>query len=88
MTTPAEVRFELERKLLSLAQGDMVPLIMGIHSVVVEGNTVHVGYDIVPPPPNADLLDFDFERPAVVGRDEVRDFAHWLAWSDYGETVH
>jgi hypothetical protein len=84
--TPGEIRFELERTLLLLAnERGMVPLIMGIHSVVVEGNTVSVGYDIVP---GDEVLFFDFERPALVSPDDVRDFASWLAWSGRGETVH
>jgi hypothetical protein len=86
MMTPAEVKFQLDRKLLSLAQGGRVPVITGIHSVVVEGNTVHVGYDLVPD--DATPLFFEFERPQLVSRDDVGAFASWLAWSDYGETVH
>jgi hypothetical protein len=50
MTTPAEIRFELERRLLSLAnERGMVPLIMSVHSVVMMAdNVVSVGYDITP----------------------------------------
>ena len=86
MTTPAEIRFELQRRLLSLAnERGLVPLITDVHSVVVEGNTVSVGYDIVP---GDEILFFEFERPALVSRDDVRDFAAWLAWSGNGETIH
>lgn len=87
MTTPAEVRFELQRKLLSLAQNGMVPLIMGIHSVVVEGKEVSVIHDVVPDACGNGLL-FEFELPALVSRDELADFSRWLAWSGRGETLH
>jgi hypothetical protein len=88
MITPGEVKFALERKLLSLAENGRVPLIMGVHSVVVEGNTVHVGYDIVPDPIGNGVLFFEFERPQLVSRDDVRDFTAWLAWSDNVVTIH
>ena len=86
MKTPAEIRFDLQRALLSLVnERGLIPLITDVHSVVVEGNTVSVGYDIVP---GDEVLFFDFEKPAVVGKDEVRDFAAWLAWGDHGATIH
>jgi hypothetical protein len=86
MTSPHEIKFQLGRKLLSLAQGGRVPVITGIHSVVVEGDTVHVGYDLLPD--DATPLFFEFERPQLVSRDDIKAFTTWLAWSDYGETVH
>jgi hypothetical protein len=44
-----------------------------------------VGYDIAP---SGEIWFFELERPAQVGREELRDFSAWLAWSDHGETVH
>ena len=87
MKTPAEIRFDLQRTLLSLTnERGLVPLVTDIHSVVLmEGNMVSVGYDIVP---GDEILFFEFERPALVSRDDVRDFAAWLAWSGSGETIH
>ena len=86
MKTPAEIRFDLQRALLSLVnERGLIPLITDVHSVVVEGNTVSVGYDIVP---GDEILFFEFERPALVSREDVRDFAAWLAWSGSGETIH
>ena len=86
--TPAEVKFELERTLLSLAQGGKVPHIMGVHSVVVEGDTVFVWYDITPEVNGHRVLDFEFERPELVALDDVREFAEWLATSGYDGAVH
>jgi hypothetical protein len=52
MTTPHEIKFRLEQRLLALAgDGGPVPVITGVHSITVEGNTVFVGYDLLPPPP-------------------------------------
>jgi hypothetical protein len=85
---PHEVKFELQRKLLSLVQEDgKVPMITSIHSVAAEGNTVFVGYDLLTADPG-DILFFEFERPQLVGPYEIDDFARWLAWSDLGETMH
>jgi hypothetical protein len=56
-------------------------------SVRVEGDTVSVGYDIAPTEYEGPLF-FEFQRPAVVSRDDLREFSAWLAWSDAGETVH
>lgn len=85
MTTPAELKFALDALLVKLARGGPLPTITGIHSVYTEGDHIHVAYDLA----NADApLDFDFERPAVVGRDELQTFACWLAWSDYGAITH
>jgi hypothetical protein len=80
MTTPHEVKFQLDRRLLSLAQGGRVPVISGIHSVVVEGDTVHVGYDLVPD--DVTPLFFEFVRPQLVSRDDIKDFTVWLAFGD------
>jgi hypothetical protein len=49
---------------------------------------VHVGYDITPDPIGDGVLFFEFERPQLVSRDEIREFTTWLAWSGHGETVH
>jgi hypothetical protein len=86
--TPAEIRFKLEAKLLSLAnERGLVPLITDVHSVAVEDNTVFVIYDIVPDE-GGNGLHFEFERPQLVSCDDVREFTKWLAWSGHGETVH
>ena len=34
------------------------------------------------------FLFFEFQRPALVGRDDVGAFAAWLAFSGHGETLH
>jgi hypothetical protein len=86
MMNPHEIKFQLDRKLLALAQGGRVPVISSIHSVVVEGNTVHVGYDLLHS--DRDVLFFEFEQPQLVSRDDITAFATWLAWSDLGETGH
>jgi hypothetical protein len=44
--TPAEVKFALDAKLLSLARGGRVPVIASVHSAVLENNVVYVMYDI------------------------------------------
>ena len=84
MTTPAEVKFALDRQLLAFAnERGLVPMIMDVHSVVVEGNVVHAGYDI-----GDEVLFFEFERPQLVSPDDVRAFVSWLAWGDHGATIH
>lgn len=35
-----------------------------------------------------DLLFFEYQPPELVSPEDVRAFTAWLAWSDYGETVH
>jgi hypothetical protein len=86
--TPHEVKFALDRKLLELARGGVVPVITGLHSVYVEGDTVSVGYDIAPDPTGDGILFFEFELPALVSRDDLRAFGEWLASSGYGGTLH
>lgn len=85
MSHPQEIKFALDAKLVALAQDGPVPVIRGVHSVVVEGDTVHVGYDLAP---SGDILFWEFERPALVGRYEIDEFARWLAWSDLAPIVH
>ena len=64
MTTPHEIKFRLEQRLLALAgDGGPVPVITGVHSWVVEGTTVSVIYDIMPDPAG-NGLHFGFELPA------------------------
>jgi hypothetical protein len=82
--TPAEVKFQLDATLVALAEGGRMPVITSIHSVVVEGDTVHAGYDLVP----GDVLFFEFERPQLVSPADVDAFVGWLAWGDAGETIH
>ena len=88
MTTPHEVKFALDRKLLELAGGGPVPTIVGVHSVVlVDGTTVSVIYDIEPDVSGSGL-HFEFELPTLVSRDDLRAFGEWLASSGYGGTLH
>ena len=85
MPSPAEVRFALDHELLALARDGTVPQVTGIHSVAVENDTVFVGFDLTP---GDEILFFEFQRPALVGRDDVGAFAAWLAFSGHGETLH
>jgi hypothetical protein len=82
--TPAEVKFALDAKLLSLARGGRVPVIASVHSAVLENNVVYVMYDIAGD--DGPLL-FEFERPEAVGADEVHDFYIWLALEEF-RTLH
>jgi hypothetical protein len=83
MTMPIEIKLMLERMVIERAV-----TIMGVHSWVVDGNTVHVIYDITPDPAG-NGLHFEFSFPARITRDELRRFAEWLASSGYaGMTVH
>ena len=88
MTTPHEVKFALDRKLLELAGGGPVPTIVGVHSVVlVDGSTVSVIYDIEPDVSGSGL-HFEFELPTLVSRGDLRAFGEWLASSGYSGTLH
>ena len=88
MTTPHEVKFRLEQRLLELAGGGPVPTIVGVHSVVlVDGTTVSVIYDIEPDVSGSGL-HFEFELPTLVSREDLRAFGEWLASSGYGGTLH
>jgi hypothetical protein len=80
--TPYEVKFALDATLLAMAQSGKLPVIIGVHSVCVEGDTVHVGFDILP---GDEPLFFVFELPATVGRDDLPDFSRWLARSSHEE---
>ena len=86
--TPHEVKFALDRKLLELARGGLVPVITGLHSVTVENDTVFCDFDIAPDPTGDGILFFEFELPALVSRDDLRAFGEWLASSGYGGTLH
>jgi hypothetical protein len=86
--TPHEVKFALDRKLLELARGGLVPVITGLHSVTLEDGTVFCGFDIVPDPTGSGILFFEFELPALVSRDDLRAFGEWLATSGYDGAVH
>ena len=85
--TPGEIKFRLDAKLLELAREGHVPQVVGLHSCALEGNTVHVGYDVLIDQ-EQDVLFFEFERPALVARDEIREFSLWLATDYVGMTVH
>jgi hypothetical protein len=75
----------LDAKLLAMARGGKVPVIVDLHSIHIEGDTVHVGYDVVP---GDEPLFFAFARPATVGHDELPDFSRWLAWLGLDMTMH
>jgi hypothetical protein len=87
MTMPCEVKFQLERQLINFAKGGPLPLITGVHSVVVEDGAVHVAYDIEG---GEDLLLFEFSLPVqTLSRDLLGDFVRWLAEPvGSGSTVH
>ena len=80
---PQEVKFELEQRLQQLSA-----TIVGLHSIVVEGDTVHVGYDILTTEAEDGLLFFEFERPELVGRTEIAEFTRWLAETGPDVTLH
>jgi hypothetical protein len=75
--TPHDL-FRLEKKLLDCAQGGVVPQIVGLHSVGVEGNTAVVQYDIFPDP-DGNGLHFNFDFPPTITREELVRFSEWLA---------
>lgn len=79
------IKFALEKILLDLAGGGRIPEIVGLHHVTVEGDTVHVAFDLRD---SDEPLFFDFERPALVSRAEVREFGEWLASTVFVGTVH
>jgi hypothetical protein len=88
MTNPYQVKFELEKRPLDLANdGGPVPVITDVHSIYVEDNTAFVIYDIVPDTAGTGL-HFEFEMPALINRDELRAFGEWLASSAFTGTVH
>ena len=91
MTTasPYEIKFELERRLLNLARdGGPVPIIAGVHSLVmIDATTVSAMFDIVPDADGSGL-HFEFEVPSgVLTREDLCDFSRWLA-SGFEGTVH
>jgi hypothetical protein len=88
MKTPGETKFELDQRLVKLANGGPIPTIVGLHSVTLENDTVSVGFDIVPDPTGDGILFFEFELPALVSRADVRAFGEWLATSGYDGAVH
>ena len=88
MTTPHEIKFRLEQRLLALAgDGGPVPVITGVHSWVVEGTTVSVIYDIMPDPAG-NGLHFEFEFPQTITREELGRFREWLVTSGFNTTMH
>ena len=42
-----QVKFLLEKRLLDLANGGLIPQITGIHSIVEEDGLIHVGFDLL-----------------------------------------
>src|SRR5262249_23065492 len=79
MKTPAEVKFELEQLLLKLANGGPVPMITGVHSIVmIDSTTVSAIFDITPDA-NGSGLYFEFEVPiGVLNREDLCGFGRWL----------
>jgi hypothetical protein len=88
MKTPAEVKFELEQLLVKLANGGPVPMITGVHSIVmIDSTTVSAIFDIVPDS-GGNGLYFEFELPSgVLSREDLCGFSQWLA-SGYEGTMH
>jgi hypothetical protein len=90
MTTRAEVKFRLEKKILDLAKdGGPVPVITGVHSIVmIDSTTVSAMFDIAPDA-YGNGFNFEFELPTgILTREELRGFSEWLASSGFEETVH
>jgi hypothetical protein len=89
MITASEVKMNMERQLLDLAHGRPLA-IRGVHSVVEEGGTVSVGFDVTTLNDGADdLWFFEFELPVeLLKRAELRDFADWLATPTLVEHLH
>ena len=88
MKTPGEIKFELDQRLVKLANGGPIPTIVGLHSVTIENDTVFCGFDIAPDPTGDGILFFEFELPTLVSRGDLRAFGEWLASSGYGGTLH
>ena len=89
MMTPHEIKFQLEQRLLALARdGGPVPMITGVHSLVmIDATTVSAMFDIVPDASGSGLY-FEFEVPTgVLNREELCSFSQWLA-SGFEGTVH
>lgn len=60
--------------------GGPVPVITGVHSVVVEDGVVCVGFDLARNGTEEATLFFEFRLPIqLVSRDELPEFARWLA---------
>jgi hypothetical protein len=76
--TPHDL-FRLERKLANLAFNGMVPQIVGIHSITVEGTTANVIFDLLPDVDGSGL-NFAFEVPTTHAacREELKIFLEWL----------
>jgi hypothetical protein len=66
-------------------QGRDVPVIVGVHSVYVDGDTISVGFDIAP---GDDPLYIELKLPVEVGRNELTSFARWLVDDGQRETAH
>jgi hypothetical protein len=81
MILPVEVKMLLERKAIELGVS-----IVGVHSVVLDENTVDVIYDIAPDE-NGSGLHFSFPLPQLVSAEDLSAFASWLAARHVG-TVH
>jgi hypothetical protein len=87
-TTPIEVKFQLEARLLDLANdGGPLPVIAGVHSVAEENGTVGIIYDVMRGTEEGTLW-FDFLLPVQnLSRTQLPEFARWLASPSYG-TAH
>jgi hypothetical protein len=89
MITPHEIKFALEQLLLTLANGGPVPVITGVHSLVlIDSTTVSAIFDIMPDTSGSGLY-FEFELPrGVLTREELCCFSAWLAASGIEGNVH
>ena len=69
------------------AHSGVVPVIVGIHSLVVEGDTASVIFDIFPDP-EGNGLHFNFDFPPTITREELCRFSAWLATVGHEMTRH
>jgi hypothetical protein len=88
--TPAEIKFELDMRLQKLAGDSGIVLeIVGLHSVSIEDDTLHCGFDFWSPVDGVQVLFFEFPKPALLSQEDLYGFSRWLAESGYhGRTLH
>ena len=60
--------------LVELAHGGRLPVIVGLHSLVVEGDSVFVMFDLLTDRARTAPPFFEYQRPREVGRDEISEF--------------
>jgi hypothetical protein len=84
MRTPAEIAFELNMRLAAMSKGGPIPVLVGIHSVVVEDGIASIGFDVMlPHEVGTAVFFFNFELPScLTSRDDVAAFGRWLVEGD------